>query len=151
MSEERWYTVESETAFEARLPDGWQAAPEPEEGGAEFWHPEGAGVLHLYGFAQPAGDWPDPAEELYAFLDEQEIELEEDEIETIETAVGGELAVCEFLEEDDDGEASFWLVGVAVLPRLLVFAHYICEPGEADSERAAVMDVLRSLRPRPAA
>lgn len=110
------------------------------------------GSLHLLGFALPADELPDPAEELFVFLDEEGVELEEDEIEDLELA-GGEAAMCEYLTEPDEddaepeeAEATYWLTAVAVLPGVLVFASYHCEAGEEERERDAIRKILASLR-----
>lgn len=146
MSEAGWYTAADGT-FEVRLPSGWLAEPDPEEGGVEIWHPEGAGELSLLGFPLPPGERPDPGEELYAFLEEHDIELEEDEVEDAELSDGGELALCEYVSEDEaTGEATYSLVGVGALPGSLVFAHYICAAEEEGAELEEVQDIVRSLR-----
>ena len=147
MPEETRYT-DAEGGFELRLPAGWYAEPDPEAGGVEVAHPDGAGALHLVGFPQPPEEFPDPAEELYAFLEEQGVELEEDEVEDLELPGGGELALCEYVSEDEDGEEgeTFWMTGVATAPGGLVFASYSCAAGEEEEEREAVRGILGSLR-----
>jgi hypothetical protein len=142
-----WYTAD-EGGFAIRVPAHWQAEADPEEeGGVELWHPDGVGELHLVGFASAADEPPDPAEELYAFLEEQGIELEEDEVEDLELSDEGELALCEYLSEDEEtGETLYWLVGVAALPGRLVFAHYTCAADEEERERDKVRAILRTLR-----
>jgi len=147
----QWYTAE-DGSFAVRIPAPWQAEADPEEGGVELWHPDGVGELHLVGFAASADEPPDPAEELYAFLEEQGIELEEDEVEDLELDDAGELALCEYLSEDEETEETlFWLVGVAALPGALVFAHYTCTAGEEELEREQLRSILRTLRAeRPA-
>jgi hypothetical protein len=149
MSEHRWQ-VDEQGRFAVRLPPEWVAEPDAEEGGIDVWHADGAGELHLVGFP-PAGDEaPDPGEELYAFLQENDIELQEDEIEDVELDEGGALALCHYLSEDEDGEEWFWLVGVATLPSGAVFAHYACAAGEEDeAEVDTVHAILRSLRSTP--
>jgi hypothetical protein len=146
MDEAGFYKAEDGT-FMVRLPAGWQAEPDAEEGGVDLWHPDGAGELHLLAFAAASDEAPDPAEELYAFLEENGIELEEDEVEDLELASGGEMALSEYVTEDEEsGDSTFWMVGVAVLPSALVFAHYTCALGEEDAEREQVLALLRTLR-----
>lgn len=149
MASERWYAV-GEEGFEVRIPAGWVAEPDPEEGGVDVSRPDGVGVLHLYGFAHAHEAETDPGEELYAFLEDQGIELEEDEVEDFDLAGGAGLALCEYLsedEEEEEPEVTFWLVGVAALPGALVFSHYTCPLGEEEEERETVRDILRSIRP----
>jgi hypothetical protein len=146
MDDARWYRSHDGT-FSVQLPDGWLTEPDAEQGGVELWHPDGAGELSLLAFPLAPGEPPDPGEELYAFLDEHEIELEEDDIEDLELSDGGELALCEYLTEDEDsGEAVYWLVGVGALPGALVFANYTCAAGEEEIEREVVHSILRTLR-----
>jgi hypothetical protein len=146
MDEAGFYTAEDGT-FVVRLPAGWQAEADPEEGGVDLWHPDGPGELNLLAFAAVSDEAPDPAEELYAFLEENGIEIEEDEVEDIELASGGEMALSEYVTEDEEsGDVTYWLVGVAVLPSALVFAHYTCALGEEDAEREQVLALLRTLR-----
>lgn len=143
--------VTLDPAFDLDLADGWSAAPD-EEGGLAVTGPQGAGLLHLIAFDQPAGELPDPAEELYIFLESQGIELEEDEIEDLELAGGAELSLCEYLSEDEDeedqdgGETTYWLVAVATVPGNLVFASYTCPADDADVEREEVRTILGTLR-----
>jgi hypothetical protein len=146
MGESTRHSVGDE-GFELRVAPGWEAERDLDEGGVDVWHPDGPGDLHLVGFASPADTLADPAEELYAFLNEQEIELEEDEVEDFDLEGHGELAVCEYLTEDEEGEGAYWLLGVAALPGTLVFAHYTCAPGEQEQERTAILEMLRSIRP----
>lgn len=153
MASEQWYAV-AEEGFAVRIPDGWVAEPDPEEGGVDVSRPDGVGMLHLYGFRHAHEDESDPGEELYAFLEDQGIELEEDEVEDFDLAGGAGLALCEYLsedeeeeaEEDEEPEVTFWLVGVAALPGALVFAHYTCPLGEEEEERETVRRILRSIR-----
>jgi len=146
MDRARWYT-ESEPGFSLQLPPGWEADRDPEEEGVDLYHPEGVGELHILAFSSSADEPPDPGEELYAFLDENEVVLEEDEVEDVALEDGGELAYCEYVSEDEEtGESDFWLIGVAALPGTLVFAHYICAAGEEERERDAVLNALRTLR-----
>lgn len=149
MSSESRYT-DPEGVFDVRVPDGWYAEPDEEAGGVELAHPDGAGALHLMGFAQDPGEFPDPAEELYAFLEEQGVELQEDEVEDVPLAGGAELALCEYVSEEEGVGETFWRVGVATAPGGLVFASYSCAAGEEDEERETVREVLASLRLRGA-
>jgi hypothetical protein len=142
--------VTLDPAFDIDLPDGWSAAPD-EEGGIAVTGPAEAGLLHLIGFEQPGGEIPDPAEELYIFLEAQGIELEEDEIEDVDLASGAELSLCEYLSEDDDEEAgasetTYWLVAVATAPGTLVFCSYTCPDDAVEEERQVVRSILASLR-----
>jgi len=140
------------------LPEGWIAEID-EEGGVNLMAEDGPGLLHLVTFEQEAGAMDDPADELYAFLEDQGIELEDDEVEDVELAGGAMLALCEYMTEldaeddtggvDDDDEAStFWLVGVATAPGNLLFGSYSCAAGEEDLERETVRGILRSVRLR---
>ena len=133
--------------FDLVVPPGWSAAPDEEDGGLEVWDEQGAGTLHLIAFAQGSEEFPDPAEELYAFLDERSVELEEDEVEDVPLEDGSELALCEFASEDEeDGEALFWMVGVATTPGTICFATYFCAAGEEEKERGSVKLALTTLR-----
>lgn len=118
----------------------------------EIAHPDGAGSLHLVGIPQPEDEFPDPAEELYGFLEDQGVELEEDEVEDFPLEGDAELALCEYITEDEEGEegATFWLVGVATAPGALVFASYSCAAGEEEEERDTVREALTSLKLRAA-
>jgi hypothetical protein len=111
------------------------------------WKEEGSGTLHLISFAPEGEDFPDPAEELYAFLQEQDVVLQEDEVEDVPLPGGAEMALCEYLTEDEDeGESLFWMVGVATAPGTMVFATYFCPEGEEARERDAVRRALASLQ-----
>jgi hypothetical protein len=137
-----------EGRFELRVPAGWQAAADEDGDGLEVWNEEGSGTLHLISFA-PEGDddFPDPAEELYTFLQEQDVVLEEDEVEDVPLPGGAEMALCEYLTEDEDeGESLFWMVGVATAPGTMIFATYFCPAGEEERERDLVRAALGSLR-----
>jgi hypothetical protein len=127
-------------------PAGWKHAPDEDEGGIEVWSDEGAGTLHLISF--DAGDeFADPAEELYAFLDDRDVELEEDDVDDVPLEDGSELALAEYeAEDEDEGDATFWLVGVATAPGALVFATYLCPAGEHEAEVQLVRAALGSLR-----
>lgn len=127
-------------------PPGWSAAPDEDEGGVEVWPEEGAGTLHLISF--DAGDeFADPAEELYAFLDDRDVELEEDDVTDVALPDGGELAYAEYeAEDEDEGDATYWLVGVAAGPGALVFATYLCPAGEHEAEAELVRAALATLR-----
>lgn len=149
--------VDPEHGIELELPAGWSARPDAEQGGTEISAESGgAGALHLLALPQPDDGFPDPAEELYAFLDDQGVELEEDEVEDLELPDGAEMALCEYIvasdDEDGDGDddETFWLVGVATAPGQLVFATYLCAAEDADGEREAVRAILTSLRLRGA-
>lgn len=149
MSESQRY-ADPEGRFDLMIPHGWSAAPDEEDGGVEVWREEGAGTLHLLAFEASPDEFPDPAEELYAFLDEQGVELEEDEVQDLELADEAEMAICEYLSEDEDdpeAEPTFWTVGVATAPGMLVFATYSCPAGEEGQERESVRRILASLRP----
>lgn len=138
-----------EGAFSLVLPPGWSAEEERDQGGIEMWGPEEHGTLHLIGLPQPPEEFPDPAEELYAFLHGQGVELEEDEVEDVELQDGAEMALCEYLAEDEDapGEPpTLWLTAVATAPGALVFATYSAAEGDAERERDTVREILRSLR-----
>ncbi len=77
------------------------------------------------------------------------MELEEDEVEDVPLEDGAEMAVCEYLSEDEDeGDSLFWMVGVATAPGALVFATYFCPAGEEEAERETVRAALASLRVR---
>lgn len=143
--------VEFEDVFTLSLPEGWEAERDEEEG-LNVVGPEGTGLLHLIPIPQPEGEVLDPAEELYAFLEDQGVELEEDEVEDVELAEeDAELSLCEYLaeadEEEDDERATFWMIAVATAPGLLIFGSYSCPAGEEEAERAAVREILASLRP----
>jgi hypothetical protein len=146
MDETGWYTAE-DAAFTVRIPAGWQAEPNAEDGGVDIWNPEGPGELHLTSFPVPPGEQPDPGEELFAFLAESEVELEEDEVEDVVLEGGAELALCEFLSEDEEsGEIDYSLMGVAVFADRMVFAHYTCAYGDEERERERVRSLLQTLR-----
>lgn len=131
--------------FDLAIPPGWSAAPDEEDGGLEVWDEAGVGTLHVISFAQD--EFPDPAEELYAFLDDRGVELQEDEVEDVPLADDSELALCEYVSEDEEeGEVLYWMVGVATAPGVLAFATYFCPAGQEDRERAAVRAALESLR-----
>ena len=141
--------TDPEGRFTLVPPAGWSAAPAEEQGGLEVWREDGIGTLHLISF--PGDDDPaDPAEELYAFLEEGGVELEDDEVEDVPLDPG-QLALCEYeTEDEDDGEVTYWLSGVATAPGVLVFATYVCPAGEEDAERDAVRQALATLRLAPA-
>lgn len=136
-----------EGRFDLEIPSGWSAAPDEEDEGLEVWKEDGVGTLHIVGFDREPGDFADPAEELWAFLEDRGVELEEDEVEDVPLAGGAEMALCEFLSEDEDeGDSLFWMVGVATTPGALAFATYFCPAGEEDAEREAVRGALATLR-----
>jgi hypothetical protein len=144
MSERERVTIDP--AFSLSLPEGWVAEPDEEEG-VSVYAPDGVGLLHLVAFPASDDDLQDPAEELYAFLEEQGIEIEEDEVEDVELPAGGELALCEYLsEEEEEDETTYWLVGVAMSPATLLFVSYSCPSGEEEQERASVREILTSLK-----
>jgi hypothetical protein len=149
MREERRVKIDPE--FVVAIPRGWEAEAD-EEGGVDIAAPEGPGLLHLIAFPQEPGEFLDPAEELYIFLEDQGVELEEDEVEDLELAEGQDLALCEYLSEDE-GEGSaeretYWMVGVATAPGNLVFCSYSCPAEQAEAERETVRSILGSLRLR---
>jgi hypothetical protein len=134
--------------FRVAIPEGWTTETDPEAGGVELFREDGAGSLHLLGFAAPADEVADPAEELYAFLEEQGVELEEEDVDDMELANGAEMALCEYLAEpdpEDDDEPTYWIMGVATTPGALVFASYSCAAGEEDEEREQVRAIMASL------
>lgn len=139
--------VTIDPAFEVRIPAGWTAEAD-EEGGINLARDAGLGLLHLIAFPQDPDEIFDPGEELYVFLEDQGVELEEDEIEDVELAGGADLALCEYTseEEDDDTEGeTYWMVGVAAAPGKLVFCNYSCPAAESDTERDAVLEILKTL------
>ena len=128
-------------------PPGWSTAPDEEDSGLEVWPEEGSGTLHLISFDAGDDDFPDPAEELYAFLDDRDVELEEDEVADVPLDDGGELAIAEYeAEDEDEGDVTYWLVGVATGPGALVFATYLCPAGEHEAEAELVRAALATLR-----
>ena len=145
MSDRERVTIDP--AFSFSLPQNWAAEADEEEG-VSVYSPDGSGLLHLVAFPN-AGEEEgrDPAEELYAFLEEQGIEIEEDEVEDIDLTGGAELAFCEYLsaaDEEEEEEETYWLVGVAMSPLTLVFVSYSCPSGEEEKEREQVREILRS-------
>ncbi|HEX8393743.1 MAG TPA: hypothetical protein VF665_15490 [Longimicrobium sp.] len=142
-------TRDPDGRFSLEIPAGWSAEPDEDQGGLEIWREDGIGTLHLISF-EGDEDFADPAEELYAFLEEDGVEIAEEDVEDLEIAEG-ELSICEYesQDEDDDGEAeetTFWMQGVATAPGVLVFATYICPAGEQEAERETVRQALRTLR-----
>jgi len=141
--------ADPEGRFELKVPAGWSAAPDEEDGGLEVWDEAGVGTLHVIAFPQGPDEFLDPAEELYAFLDERGVELQEDEVEDLQLQDEAELALCEYTSEDEeDGEELYWMVGVATAPGVLAFATYFCPAGQESREREAVRAALESLRLR---
>ena len=127
-------------------PPGWSTAPDEEDSGLEVWPEEGSGTLHLISFDAGDDDFPDPAEELYAFLDDRGVELEEDDVTDVPLE-GGELAWAEYeAEDEDEGDVTWWLVGVATGPGTIVFATYLCPAGEHEAEAELVRASLATLR-----
>lgn len=143
MTEARRVTIDP--AFSLALPPGWLAEADEEEG-VSVYAPEGTGLLHLVSFGHAGAEPADPAEELYAFLEEQGVEIEEDEVEDVDLQGGAELSYCEYLAEEEDEESTYWLVGVATGPGTLVFVNYSCPAGEEDAERDTVRALLESLQ-----
>jgi hypothetical protein len=149
--------VEVQGGAELELPDGWVAEVD-EEGGMNLMAEDGPGLLHVVTFPQEPGEMADPAEELYAFLEDQGVELEEDEVEDVELGGEAHLALCEYISEqdepgegdDDDEPATFWLVGVATSPGNLLFGSYSCAAGDEELERETVRAILASVRLREA-
>ncbi|HEX6923976.1 MAG TPA: hypothetical protein VF167_00995 [Longimicrobiaceae bacterium] len=148
--------VTLDPAFDFELPEGWTAEID-EEGGVAVTGHDGVGLLHLIAFEQDEDEELDPAEELYIFLEDQGIELEEDEIEDLALPSGAALSLCEYLsegedEEDEDpgaAETTYWLVAVATIPGNLVFCSYTCPAGFEEVEREAVHSLLTTLRLSP--
>lgn len=141
---------EIERGVEVEVPQGWES-DEDEDEGILLSSEEGPGLLHLVAFADPAEEPSDPAEELYAFLEDQGVELKEDEVEDMELEGGAELAYCEYVSEDgeeEDEPATYWLVGIATGPGRLVFGSYTCPAGEQEAERATIVSILSSLKLR---
>lgn len=141
--------VTVDPAFSVEIREGWEAEADEDEG-VIIAGPSGVGLLHMVAFPQPGEIITDPAEELYAFLDDQGIQLEEDEVEDVELAGGEELSMCEYVAEEEDdqeeSETTFWLVGVATAPGTLVFSSYTCPAADAEKERDAIREILTSLR-----
>ena len=138
--------VTIDPAFEVRIPEGWSAEPD-EEGGINLASEAGIGLLHLIAFPQDPDEVFDPGEELYVFLEDQGVELEEDEIEDIDLPGEAELALCEYLSEEEDEEEgeTYWMVAVAAAPGKLVFCNYSCPASQSEAERDAVLGILRTL------
>lgn len=133
-------------SFEMELPEGWIMERDPEDG-ISIFDPEREGLLHLLAFERDPAEVLDPAEELYAFLYDQEIELEEDEVQDLELGSSGALALCEYLEEDEEeGQTIYWLLGVAGGPGQIVFANFSCPSSEAEAEEPLARAVLASIR-----
>jgi hypothetical protein len=140
-----------EGRFSLVPPPGWSAAPDEDQGGLEVWSEDGVGTLHLIGF-DSGDDFADPAEELYAFLDDRGVELEDDDVDDLPLDGGGELALAEYeAEDEDEGDALFWLTGVASAPGVLLFATYLCPAGAQEAEVELVRQALGTLRLTPAA
>ena len=136
-----------EGCFDLVIPPGWEAALDEEDGGLEVWKEDGVGTLHLVSILQDEDAFSDPAEELYAFLEDRGVELEEDEVEDVPLEDGAEMALCEYESEDeDDGEALYWMVAVATAPGTLVFATYFCPAADFEREHEAVRQALGTVR-----
>jgi hypothetical protein len=129
--------------FSLRLAAGWEIEKD-EEGGILVWREEGCGVLHLIHFPQDEEEEADPGEELYAFLEDQDIELEEDEVEDVELPRGS-LAMCEYITDEEE-DSVYWLVAVATAPGQLVFASYSCPSEDEEDEKEPVRRMLTTLR-----
>jgi hypothetical protein len=142
MSTARYREVDG--SFEIALPEGWVVERDG-EGGLMVSSEGGFGLLHLMPFEREAGEFVDPGEELYAFLEDQDIELEDDEVEDIALAGDGLLAVCEYEAEEAD-ERVHWLIGVAAAPGQLLFASYSCPADEAAEESDQVRRILISIQ-----
>jgi hypothetical protein len=141
-----------EGLFELELPLGWSAEPDPEEGGFELTGEDGPGVLHLMAFEQPETLGTDPAEELYSFLAEEGIEIEEEDVEDLDLPDGWGMAVCEFVSEPEEAgedESLFFTIGVGTAPGILLFATYTCPDGEEEQERDELRGLLGSIRLLP--
>ena len=150
--EEQQLFGDARERFVGFLPPGWITEPDPESGGIDVFRPDGSGVLHLLAFPGEEDEFLDPAEELYAFLDEQGIELQEEELEDLDLPGNAEMAFTEYAAEDgdeDEEEPTFNMMGVATAPGMLVFASYSCPAGEENQERDAVIRIFRSLRLNP--
>jgi hypothetical protein len=144
--------ADPEGRFDLIIPLGWSAAPDEEDGGLEVWDDGGVGTLHVIAFPQAPDEFLDPAEELYAFLEERGVELQEDEVEDLLLQDEAELALCEYTSEDDeDREELYWMIGVATAPGVLAFASYFCPAGQEQRERELVRLALESLRLRAVA
>ena len=139
---------EADGAFDLDLPSGWQMERDAEDGGLLISAEDGVGLLHLIAFDREPEEETDPAEELYAFLEDQEIEIEEDEVDDFELEGAGAIALCEYLAEEED-EVAFWMVGVATAKGQLLFASYSCPSGEEEKESVLVRDILASIAFKP--
>lgn len=135
--------ADEEGNFLVTTTDGWKSEKDP-EGGLLLHPPEGNGLLHLIPFSRDPEEEIDPGEELYAFLADQEIELEEQEVEDIALADGSTLALCEYATEDEE-ERVHWIIGVAATPGQLVFANYSSSAGADEADGEAVRGILSSL------
>jgi hypothetical protein len=141
---------EADGAYDLDLPAGWQMERDAEDGGLLISAEDGVGLLHLISFDREPEEETDPAEELYAFLEDQEIEIEEDEVDDFELEGSGAIALCEYLAEEED-EVAFWMVGVATAKGQLIFASYSCPSGEEEKESVVVRDILASIAFKPRA
>jgi hypothetical protein len=148
--------ADPEGFYSVELPPGWIGERDPEAEGIEFFHPEGPGSLHVLAFDSGTDGAVDPAEELYAFLEEQGVEIEEEDVDDIVLSEHADLAMCEYIsepfdaEEGEDGEPepSLWIMAVATAPGTLLFASYSCPAEAEEQEREAVHSVLASIRLR---
>lgn len=145
---ERERCTDPDGRFTLAAPPGWSAAPDEDQGGLEVWREDGAGTLHLVSF--DSDEFADPAEELYAFLEDRGVELEEDDVDDV-ALDGGEMSLAEYeAEDEEEGDATFWLVAVATAPGTLVFATYLAPAGEQEAEAELVRASLATLRLRAA-
>lgn len=139
-----------EGAFELRVPSGWTAEPDEDEGGVILSAARGVGLLHVLAFERDPEEICDPAEELYSFLEDVGIELEEDEVEDLDATPTGETVMCAYISEDEEEEegpeATYWLHAVACMEGRLIFATYTCPADLHENEAADVKSILRSLR-----
>lgn len=136
--------------FDIVVAPGWVTETDAAEGALILFRPESEGNLELLSFPFTPEEGTDPADELFAFLDEEDVLLLEDEVEDFELEGGAGLALCEYVSEEeaegDGAEQLFWLVAVATGQHGLVFASYSSPAGTEQADRADVVQMLRSLR-----
>ncbi len=149
MDEMRVYR-DPEGLFELTMPDGWESEPDEEAGGVVLAHEQGVGLLHVLAFERDSLDLCDPADELYSFLEDMGIELEEDEVEDLNVMAPTETALSAYVSEDEDEdgdpEPTYWLHAVACMEGKLVFATYTCPAEAHEQEGEEVRAILRSIR-----